>query len=109
MEALERLLIEVFIEEHPNMDLQPESLINVILNATAEAVNNVAIDPSTADLIIAYTEYQVKVRNEHLGKTAQFWMAFDDNAKNVFLMIMAVKTNNRKLLHRCVHLITTYL
>ena len=101
VEALERLLIEVFIEEHPNMDLQPESLINVILNATAEAVNNTAIDLSTADLIKAYTEYQVKVRNGHLGKTAQFRMAFVDNAKNVLLMIMAVKTNNRKLLHRC--------
>ena len=102
VEALERLLIEVFLEEHPNMDIQPESLINVILNATAEAVNNAAIDPSTANLIKAYTEYQVKVRNRHLlGKTAQFWMAFVDNAKNVLLMIMAVKTNNRKLLHRC--------
>ena len=45
--------------------------------------------------------FQERVRKGHLRKTFKFWVTFMDNAKLVFMLIYAVKTNNRKLFHKC--------
>ena len=42
-----------------------------------------------------------KFAKMYLGRTARFWISFMDNAELVFMLIYAVKANNRKLFHKC--------
>ena len=95
-----RLLFEVFIEEN-EVEVRPEALLNVILDLSHQKLDAAVQDVSTSFLIKGYEEFQSKVRNGHLGKTGKFWISFMDNAKLVFLLTYAVKTNNRKLFHKC--------
>ena len=90
----------MFIEEN-DVEIRPEALLNMIIELSQEKLDAAAQDVSTNSLIQKYDEYQNKVRNGHLGKTGQFWISFMDNAKRVFLLMHAVKTNNRRLFHKC--------
>ena len=58
-------------------------------------------EESTNLLIQKYVGFQEQVRKGHLGNTARFWILFMDNAKLIFMLIYAVKTNSRKLFHKC--------
>ena len=103
-EALERLLFEVFMEEH-EIEIEPEALLNVIKECSSGScraqLDTALHDESVAKMIEMYEEYQDKVRGGHLGKTAMYWMSITDRAKLLFLLTHAVKTNNRPLFHKC--------
>ena len=99
-EALERLLIEVFIEEI-NVQISPAALLDLIESCTRQQLDIALEDSSTLTVIQQYLDYQDKVRNGHLGKTAMFWLSVMDHQRLVFMLIYAVKTNNRKLFHVC--------
>ena len=105
VEALERLLIQVFYEEMKDnltpLKLNSEALMGFIEAQNREMLDSAIKDKSTIDILQHYQIYQNKVRQGHLGKTAMFWMSFMDEAKLVFLLIHAVKTHNRPLLHKC--------
>ena len=100
VEALERLLLDVFVEQ-TNTEIRPQALLNVILTCNRQSIDAALNDESTNHLMQMYVDFQEQVRKGHLGKTARFWISFMDNAKLVFMLIYAVKTNNRKLFHKC--------
>ena len=100
VEALERLLFEVFMEEIET-EIRPEALLVLLQKVNRQTLDDALTDESTTHLINLYQEFKTKVRNGHLGKTGQFWLSFMDNAQLVFLLTYAVKTNNRKLFHKC--------
>ena len=100
VEALERLLFEVFLEEN-EQNMEPKAILNLIDDPSRENLELALSDATTTTIIEAYTNYGQDVRNGHLGKTAQFWMSFMDGAKLVFMMIYAVKIHDRKLFHKC--------
>ena len=104
VEALETLLFEVFTEEN-EIEMRPEALLNLINECSStscgDKLNKAIEDNSVGNIIKNYEEYQEMVRSGHLGKTGQFWISFMDNAKLVFLLTHAVKTNNRKVFHKC--------
>ena len=54
-------------------------------------VNSWIKDESVTQITNKYEEFQTKVRGEHLGKTAQFWISFMDDTELVNLLIHAVK------------------
>ncbi len=99
-EALERLLINVFLEEE-KPDIPNETLINLIHCCTCENLDSTLKNPSLLNLINQYKQYQDKVRKGHLGKTGMFWLSMMDHARLVFMMDFAVKTNNFELFHHC--------
>lgn len=99
-EALERLLINVFLEEE-KPDIPHETLINLIHCCTCENLDSTLKNPSLLNLIYQYKQYQDKVRKGHLGKTGMFWLSMMDHARLVFMMDFAVKTNNFELFHHC--------
>ena len=99
-EALERLLLEVFIE-NMNIQISFTALLNLITSCNREHLTLTLQDASTLNIIQQYLEYQDKVRKGHLGKTAAFWLSVMDHQRLVFMLIYAVKTNNRKLFHVC--------
>jgi len=101
-EALERLLVEVFFEENQiSTSDTPEHFNNIALGCTSATLNGALADKSTTSLIQQYMDFQDSVRKGHLGKTAQFWMSFMDDANIVFMLLYAVKTHNQRLFQKC--------
>ena len=73
--ALERLLFEVFAEGN-DTEIRPEALLNLI-NACSSSSCRDQLDKalqyeSVTHITNKYEEFQIKVREGHLGKTAQF-------------------------------------
>ena len=99
VEALERLLLDEFVEQ-TNAEIRPQALLNVIQTCNRQSVDAALHDESTNGLMQMYVDFQVQVRMGHLGKTATCWISFMDDAKLVFMLMYAVKTNNRKLFHK---------
>ena len=102
VKALERLLFEVFAEEN---EIRPEALLN-LTNACSsrtcrEQLDKALQDESVTHITNKYEEFQTKVRDGHLGKTTKFWISLMNNAKLVFLLTHALKTNTRKLFRKC--------
>lgn len=77
-EALERLLLERFIEEE-DVRLTPEALLNLIESCNRQNLDLALQDGSTINIIRHYMEYQDKVRKGHLSKTAVFWLSVMDH------------------------------
>ena len=100
VEALERLLLEVYCEQD-DMQIQHSALLTMIKCCTKESLDQVLADQSTGEMLKSYLQFQDDVRKGSLGKTAQFWLSFMDNAKVAFMLIHAVKINNRKLFSKC--------
>lgn len=84
-----------------NIQISPAALLNLIKSCTRQHLNLTLHDASTLTIIQQYLDYQDKVRKGHLGKTAVFWLSVMDHQRLVFMLINAVKTNNRKLFHVC--------
>lgn len=99
-EALERLLFDCFIQEE-NLEINPESLLNLIESCDCEHLDRALADSSTSAIIQKYLEYQERVRNGHLGKTAMFWLSVMDKFRLVLMMLYAVKKNSMQLFHKC--------
>ena len=97
VEALDRLLIDVFVEQ-TNTEIHPQALLDVIQACNRNNVDAAYTDESTNK---SMCDSRNKFAKGILEKTAGFWIWFMDNAKLVLMLIYAVKTNNRKLFHKC--------
>ena len=100
-EAIERLLIEQFIEEENLQVSNPSTILNITQTCTRENLTMALEDPNTLNFIQKYYDYEEKVRNGHLGKTAAFWMSFITHCHLLFMLLHSVKTNNLQLFHKC--------
>ena len=100
-EAMERLLIEQFIEEENLQVSNPSTILNITQTCTRENLTMALEDPNTLNFIQKYYDYEEKVRNGHLGKTAAFWMSFITHCHLLFMLLHSVKTNNLQLFHKC--------
>lgn len=78
-EALERLLLERFMEEE-DVHLTPEALLNLIKLCDRQYLELALQDDSTLSIIKHYLKYQDKVCKGHLGKTAMFWLSVMDGS-----------------------------
>ena len=93
-EAMERLLMEQFVEEENILIVDPTALLNMTQTCDREHLDEALNDPSTLTLIERYCTYEDKVRKGHLWKTTAFWMTFLDHSHLVFMLFHSVKTNN---------------
>ena len=100
-EAMQGLLMEQFIQDENIENCRPEALFSLIHSCTREKLKVALNDRSTLDLLKKYKEYEDKVYNGHLGKTAQFWCSIIRNGHLVEMLLFAIKTNNLKLFHKC--------
>ena len=100
-EALERLLLEKFVEEEEVEIINPEAMINLVERCDRENLNAVIDDPSTLELLDKYIAYEDKVRDGHIGKTAVFWISVIDHTRLLLMLQYSVKTNNFELFHKC--------
>jgi hypothetical protein len=100
-EAMERLLMERFIDEE-NVDVSnPKALFNLIQSCSQETLDLALQDPSTLTILKKHNTYEDKVRNGHLGKTAKFWLSVIDHTRLLLMLHYSVKTNNLDLFHKC--------
>lgn len=99
-EAMERILFEVFVEE-TSIQISPGAILSLIESCSRKDLHSSFKDVSTRAILEQYCEYQDKVRNGYLGKTAKFWLSVIDHQHLVLMLIYAVKTKNRELLHVC--------
>ena len=100
-EAMERLMMEQFIQEENVQMNNPVAILNLVKSSNRENLNLALKDPSTNELIRKYREYEDKVNKGHLGKTATFWFSFIQHCHLIFMMLYSVKTNNLELFHKC--------
>ena len=98
-EALERLLLNVFLEE--NLVIPEDALPRLIHHCNHKNLDVAMKDASLLQVIYCYVNCQQKVRQWHFGKTGVFWFSVIDHARLVFMMDYAVKTNNIELFHHC--------
>ena len=100
-EAMERLLMERFVEEvHIPID-DPAALIEVTQACTREKLDQALKDQSTINLTKKYQAFQHDARLGSLGKTAAFWISVIDHCHLVFMLLYSIKTNNIELFHCC--------
>ena len=100
-EAMERLLIERFIEEENVEVTNPKALLSLIQTCSRETLNITLQDPPTRTILEKYVAYEEKVRAGHLGKTATFWLSMIDHTRLILMLQYSVKTNNLALFHKC--------
>ena len=100
-EAMERLLIERFVEEaHIPID-DPAALLEVTQSCNRQNLDQALKDESTVNLIRKYQAFEEDARQGNLGKTAAFWMSFIDHCHLIFMLLYSIKTNNIELFHCC--------
>jgi hypothetical protein len=100
-EAMERLLMERFIDEENIQIVDPEAILNLMKSCDRQHLDLALIDPSTQNIIQKYQAFEDKVRSGHLGKTATFWFSFIEHSHLIFMLLYSVKTNNLQLFHKC--------
>ncbi|KAK0148594.1 hypothetical protein N1851_011079 [Merluccius polli] len=74
-EAMERLLLQRFIEEENVEITNPKALFDLVQTCSRENLDLAQKDPSTLDILKKYEAYENKVRAGHLGKTATFGLS----------------------------------
>ena len=99
-EAMERLLIEQFIEDE-EIQIDSNALLALVKKWDRETLDLSLEDEQTSKIILSYTSYVEKVRNNHLGKTAMFWVSFIDHCHRLFMLLLSVKRHNIQLFHKC--------
>ena len=100
VEELERLLFETFLEDQDDME-EPAALISLLVSPDSEQLEQSLNDPAVNELVESYKQYEQKVRQGKLGKTAVFWMSLIDQAHLLFMLQHSVKTNDLDLFHYC--------
>ena len=100
-EAMERLLIEQFMEDEHVESISSSSMLSLVHECSRETLNIALQDRDACAILAKYTAYEDKVRAGHLGKTAAFWITIIDHARLVLLLQYSVKTNNLTLFHKC--------
>ena len=99
-ESFERLLLQSFIDMQQETEGNAEALNDLITSMTHDNMVYAIEDKSISEYLDKYIKFQEEVRKSSLGKTVQFWMSFLDDARLVFLIIYAVKTNSLPLFHK---------
>lgn len=100
-EAMERLLMERFMEEESIQINSQVALLNLVQSCTRENLNFALQDDSTLTIISKYIEYEGKVHAGHLGKTARFILSIIEHNRLLQMLLYSVKTNNFELFHTC--------
>ena len=101
-EAMERLLLEGFMEEEKDLTItDPVALLILVQSCDRVNLDTAIKDPMTLNVIEKYIQYENKVCTGHLGKTAVYWLSFIDHARLIFMLLYSVKVNNFKLFHKC--------
>ena len=100
-EAMERLLIERFIEDEDIELANPVSLFNLVQTCSRETLNIALQDPCTTTILEKYVAYEDKVQAGHLGKTAVYWLSVIKHTRLILMLQYSVKTNNLALFHKC--------
>lgn len=94
-EAMERLLLQRFIEEDIAEITNPKALFDLVQTCSHEYLDLALKDPSTLDILKNYEAYENKVRAGHLGNSVI------DHAHLILMLQYSVKTNNVALFHKC--------
>ena len=101
IEALERLLFEVF-QDQRGQEIQDSAVItSLFVSPNREQLKIALQSPVITALIEEYLQFEEKVRQGHRGKTAVFWISVIDQAHLLLMLQHAVKTNDFKLFHYC--------
>ena len=98
---MEQLLLAQFINEEKDEPTNPEALLNLIQSCTRENLDITLHDPSMVNILQKYMTYEDRVRNDHLGKTAMFWLSMINHIQSILMLQYSVKTNNLALFHKC--------
>jgi len=100
-EALERLLIEKFLEES-DIEVETFSILSDLSQSCTYANLNACLhDDALCNFLEKVEAFEEKVRAGYLGKTAQFWISVIDHARLILMFQYSVKTNNFDLFHKC--------
>ena len=100
-EAMERLLLDRFLEEEEVEIPHPVALLNLAQSCDRQNLNLALQDPSTLATLNQFDAFQDEVRSGYLGKTAQFWMSVIDHTRLILMLQFSVRTNNLALFHKC--------
>ena len=100
-EAMQRLLIERFIEEEGVEITNPATLLSLVQTCNRETLEDTLQDPSTFTILEKYVTFEEKVHAGLLGKTATFWLNVIEHTRLLLMLQYAVKTNNLTLFHKC--------
>jgi len=102
IDALERMLLDVFIESLSAVDISSETtifekLVQISKVALAPSHSDVENSKECKDFIDEFEVFKNKVRTGLLGKTAQFWLSYCDSVWILMRFQKAVKENNLAL------------
>ncbi len=108
LEALERLLINVYLAERGKDNVmeflgeQSQLIIQDALETPSKLIVERAMkDDEIHALVVGYAEFKDEVRGGKLGKTAELWLSYMDHIWLILKLIQAVKTNNFVLYCEC--------
>ena len=90
-ESVQRLLFEKYLEEDATNIQTPMALMKIVQECNRQKLDSVLNDPSSNQLINSYLQYEEKVRNGHLGKTAMFWFSIVDHTCLILMLQYSVK------------------
>ena len=79
----------------------PMALLNLVQKCNRENLDITLQDPSTLTILERYASYEARVRKDHLGKTATFWLSVIEHICPILMLQFSVKTNNFSLFHKC--------
>jgi len=99
LEALERLLLDVFENQHEEelTEETKELLCRLADDPCEENLSNALSSESCAELLLHYSEFKAKVCDGQLGKTAQFWLKYMEKVWLILRFLRATKENNLEL------------
>ena len=100
-EAMERLLIERFVEEQNVEVSNPVALVNLVQTCSRDNLDLAMKDPSTLVILQKYMTHEEQVRNGHLSKTATFGLSVIDYTRLILMLLYFIKTKNLALFHKC--------
>ena len=101
LEALERLLLERFEEDHPRSEcLSKDScntLMDLIENPNTETASKVKESEEIRRYFEKYSAFKSELLNGTYGKTAQFWSMYMNIIQTILILIRATKENDLDL------------
>ena len=99
LEALERLLLDKFVETQGN-DCELHSLMSsekinaLCMHLDRGLLETVSEDSNVRVFLDKLSSFRESVSKGQLGKTAQLWLSYMDHVRLVLQLLEAVKTNN---------------
>ena len=109
VECLERLLFEVYLERHDQVQLSDDSKLlikSVIENLSHNQLHEALENLEVKDYLERYQNFRDEVKAGLLGPTAQLWVTYMDHVWLLLTLNHAVKHNDFTLYAHCLHLMT---